>query len=384
MVLLDHLEDQAVTELDGMRRLFWFLILVLFLGACGGQTAPPQAEPLRGLDGQPIRSGDFNDGPVDTDAATSDALAFETGEPSSTDDADESQSELVYETIIERAFGDSLEQLTDEQVTCIDREVDEFNIARVEPPPEIVLQFARVCAEEWWVDAWADTTTGPYAINLADREDRHCFAATVTWIANRDFRESLTWYTHDRMNPPDDERMQLDVFLETKCGLNRFEATEAGLSDLALTPAQSPERDDPTDISTFVGVLDQIRFSDGWVVSFSDGSSLAENVQRVEDRDLTLLTLPVSATRAPTPETVAALWADTEDVMTQAGFTLEAEHTCIKEDAAAVKIFSRADSVTGDALLAFYPDSDTALYVTVLLPNRNEGYIDRALYNWCL
>ena len=296
------------------------------------------------------------------------------------------ESELLYGQQLRTAFGDRLDELTDEQIRCIDRTADEFATPGNEPPASVVVQFGRPCAEDWFIDNWASIDQGPHVINLPTWDERRCFAQVVTSVANMNFDESLQWFTFDRMDPPSDERAQIEVFLSMSCGLDRFEAIDAGLSDTgSLDSAQ--QRLDPDDIdnTTFYGVVNQIRFAPPWIVHFSGGATLREEVESMDERDRILLTLPIrAADQTPTPAMIEELWETSSAVMEEAGYTHQTDHECVKDDATAVKIFTRTDGVTGDALLVWYPDGSTPLFVTVLHPERDDGYIDRALNNWCL
>lgn len=255
---------------------------------------------------------------------------------------DDADGDLVYGLVFEQALGDRLDELTDEQIACMDSELDTFNTSRQEPPPSIAAQFARLCAEDRWAQTWADTTSGPHVI---------------------------------------------EVFLSTACNMDRFVAIEAGLSEAAPIPsAQAPLDDSQVDNTTFFGVVDQIRFPDEWVMSFVGGANLEQEVDDFLARDNGIvLSLPiVAAGVAPSPGEIDVLWASVEDVMAQADYTLTETHTCVKDDAAAVKTFGRQDSVTGDATVSFYPNGNWALFVSIVHPVNDDGYIDRSLANWCI
>lgn len=288
----------------------------------------------------------------------------------------------VSDETLELAFGDRLATYTDDERICIQDTFDEFSTTGGPPPAVIVAQFGRLCAEDSEAERWADVSSGPQQINLPDRERRLCFASSVLYVANRDFRESLTWFPSDRFDPPGDRRLQVDAILEISCSIDKFEGVTAGLRDLG--PVQSTQVEPVGDDTTLFGVLDQIRFSDDWILDFVGDRTLQSVAARVDAGEIDILSMPISPRVAPTQEMLSALWESTDDVMAKAGFSLSEHHTCVKDQASEVKIYSRADSVTSDALVGFYPDGQWTLFITVAHPVRAPDYIQDSLAKWCL
>ena len=115
----------------------------------------------------------------DSSTTVSESLAFESSDAAGTEDhastthlegesaeggwaeiaEPDENLDLEFGSVFEIALGDGLQELTDEQIACMDSELDSLNTSGAEPPPTVAVQFARLCAEEWWVGNWAETTS---------------------------------------------------------------------------------------------------------------------------------------------------------------------------------------------------------------------------------
>lgn len=130
---------------------------------------------------------------------------------------------------IERAFRNTFDEYTIEQLECIDRQLAQLESETTWIPEVIVAAFARPCAPQRTIDWWTELAWHEGGINLTDPDLRSCFAEVVLGVANLNPLEGAVWFPTDRFDPPNTERLLIDLSLEESCGINEATAVAAGL-----------------------------------------------------------------------------------------------------------------------------------------------------------
>lgn len=130
---------------------------------------------------------------------------------------------------IQRAFRISFDEYTVEQLECIDRELAKLDSETTWIPEVIVAAFARPCAPERTIDWWTSLAWHEGGINLTAPDLRSCFAEVVLGVANLNPLEGAVWFPSDRFDPPNAERLLIDLALEESCGINEATGVAAGL-----------------------------------------------------------------------------------------------------------------------------------------------------------